>query len=78
MKNKVVKESGIEVIETIWYGDFGFVKGRDTTTNEIKIYAGQGFGCDEEVDIKHIVQYGKKYTPQQFKALIDEFFLRDK
>lgn len=63
----------IKVVDVIWYGDFGFVKGIDVVTNEIKIYAGSCTGavsCSEAEDIKYIVKMGTKYTPEHFAGLL--------
>lgn len=61
----------LEILNTIWYGKLGIIKARDKTTNEIKIYIGEGEGEDERTDIYKIVSFGTKYTPESFRELIN-------
>lgn len=67
--------NGIEILDTVWFDEFGFIKGKDTCTGEIKIYAGIGEGIDEKTDIENIVTWGKKYLPDDFIAICKQFGL---
>ena len=59
-----------KVLDAIWFNLLGIIKTKDTTTNEIKFYIGEGLGINEGDDIKHIIDYGIKHTPESFKELI--------
>lgn len=59
-----------EVLDAKWFQKLGVIKTKDTTTNEIKFYIGEGYGVSEEEDIKHIIDWGTKYTPDSFRQLI--------
>ena len=62
----------IEIIDHIWYnGILGIVKGKDLITNEIKFYIGISMLNNVELDIKNIVNFGTKYTPESFKSLLN-------
>lgn len=64
--------NNIEIIDHIWYnGILGIIKGKDLITNEIKFYIGIGTGNSQIEDIKHIVFFGTKYTPESFKSLLN-------
>lgn len=63
--------SNLEILDTLWYGKLGIIKARDKTTNETKIYIGEGEGLDVQTDIYHIVSFGTKYTPESFNQLVD-------
>lgn len=63
--------NNLEILDTLWYGKLGIVKARDKTTNEAKIFIGEGFGEDEQTDIYYIVSFGTKYTPESFGELIN-------
>lgn len=59
-----------QLLDAIWYNFLGVIKTKDTITNETKFYIGLGLGISEEEDIKHIIDYGTKYTPESFRQLI--------
>ena len=65
--------NGIEVLDVVWFDEFGFVKGKDIFTHEIKIYAGKGQGLNEKDDIEYIMAYGHKYSVDDFIALCNRF-----
>lgn len=66
-----MKVGNIEVIDTIWYGTLGIVKGLDTITNETKFYVGE---AEQELDeiwaIEKIVHLGTKYGTKSFARLV--------
>ncbi len=61
--------NNLEILQTRWYNRLGIIKTKDITTNEIKIFIGEGYGFDEQQDIKHIIDWGTKYTIDSFKEL---------
>lgn len=64
--------NNIEILDEIWYnGILGIIKGKDSITNEIKFYVGLGTGISQKEDIKKIVRFGTKYTPESFKSLLN-------
>lgn len=69
--DKVMEYNNLEILDTLWYGKLGIIKAIDKTTNEAKIFIGEGFGEDEQTDIYHIVSFGTKYTPESFGELIN-------
>lgn len=62
--------NNIEILDHIWYGKFGFIKGRDTITKEIKFYAGEGLGNNEQQDLYLLINCGTKYTEESFYSLL--------
>ena len=65
--------NNIEILDHIWYGKFGFVKGQDTITKEIKFYAGEGLGNSEQQDLYLLINFGTKYTEESFYSLLKWF-----
>jgi len=63
----------LEILDVVWYDNFGFIKTKDTTTGEIKIFVGAGAGLEEDDDINYIVSWGHKYSTEQFKNLLERF-----
>ena len=59
-----------KVIGDIWFQKFGIIKTKDLITGETKFYLGLGSGNNVEVDIAHIIDYGAKYMPEDFKRLL--------
>jgi len=68
-----MKVNNIKILSTIWFDRFGFIKGKDIATKEIKFYAGIGKGENEKEDIEYIVLMGTKYTEEDFMALTKWF-----
>lgn len=67
----------MKIIDTIWFtassNTIGIVIGKDDT-NEPKAYIGVGNGADEEVDTKHIVEWGAKLTKEIVLKLSNYFY----
>lgn len=61
----------IKIIDTVWYGTLGIIKGLDTITNETKFYVGN---AEQELDevwaIEKIVHWGTKYDTKSFARLV--------
>lgn len=63
--------NNVEILDHIWYGNFGFVKGQDIHTKKINIYAGEGLGEDIAKDLYLIINFGSKYEKEDFKELVE-------
>lgn len=65
--------NNIEILDTYWVGNFGFVKGLDKITKEITFFAGEGNGLNYEADTQLIIALGNKYNERQFFELVKWF-----
>jgi len=60
----------VEAVKWLTHGVnvIGFVRGRDETTGAVKIYAGTGYGVDEDADTQRILADGSKVDAADMAA----------
>jgi hypothetical protein len=54
----------MRVVDAIWFNKIGIVLAEDEVTKERKAYIAQGRGDDEQEDIEHIKNFGRKLHPE--------------